>query len=651
MTTNININVGSIPLVDRSAEQQRRARGENLETKSNKRLERKIEEERNKEFRKKGKDKKSRSEPYATFERPRIEEDPIVPAKPGYYWLATRDWIFSDFSDNGIEKTTKVTIRSTEGDLIYDTWGSGFTSIDILLNNKTSQYHPVSGKPYLPEDTAEPGIPYIDEYIGEGLDKAKKTLEVAEPGISEFDPTKYILHHENQLPVFDGDYVKFYKVFYNIYCETFDFSKVYFAAEPKKFTSDGKLVARKPAVYHGKTLEANDSCLFSASHAYLMGRYEAGTVTIRPAAGEGFDAREIHVFITRGRDRNGFYSLGSTGTSRFAVNDVVYLNNYNLTFLEPQLYRHGTILEILRGTFTYTAPGTNPQTFSGLRLVIRLSTPLTLNPDVLHKLNASTIVKVFEDTDEALASQDAFWEFRNRNALLNGWITETLGGQSLALPALGTRFVGDADLNSVQKDCSSDRKAYFYQSFVISKDFPVWNSIENYFDGDTMAQRPGTNGTTTFQEKTLIVKFFELNCASNTITRSELVEKGVVDMSSNDQALFEAMPSWFPSREYRLAGYSGELNLTKSGRFASRLTSRYDIETDSVRYYIKYWPIDTAGGLTIAEKIEMIQNEESAEEIEVTDSLYEIEKEISISENFNTNPWGTAPASWHFVSK
>ena len=663
MTTNINITVGQFPLANLTALQQQAARLVLQELESKKRLEEKARQEKIKKSAQEGKDEKGRSEPFTTFERPKIEEEPIAQRPLPYYWLATRSWLFDGYSINGVEKKTTVRIVGAEGTVSYDTFRGGGYSVLNLLNGTDSSSDILMGPdniPYLPEGTIVPTSPYISSYVGDGLDKARKTLEDAASGLDETDPAEYILHHENQLPVFDGEYARFYKPFYNVYYETLDDSKVTaFATEPKKFGKSGTLKANATLVNHGKTLEANNSSLFSAYHVYLAGKYEAGPTTIMPA----LSPSDVHVFVDKGRQRvssttniNGFYFLyDSETTSRFAVGDVVYLNNYSLTFLEPQLYRYGTIIDISRGSFTYdNAPprDPNPRVETGLRIIVRLSTPLTLDPLRYHRLFKSTIVKMFPSIEEALTSQDAFWVdyLRDFGGYNNAWVTRTLEGEELGVPSLAAAFVGNSSLRDYTMDCSKGGKAYFIQSVYIEKADPPWRRQVNYHDGDTVAQRIGREGIERLVKRSLYVRFFELDCARNRITNSFTTEQNVTDQAiyydDTYPATLKAMPDWFPSKRYRLAGYDLELNLNKTETIASRRSSLFDTSTQTMRYYIKSWPIDPT--LPIEELSQMVFAEADATEIEITDTEGEMERDIA--ESAGGGGWGYSGALNYLVS-
>ncbi len=643
MTTQVNITVSLRSLYEKIKAVQAAARAAQLEKERLAEIERRAN----------GQDQIISRRRNSTFQNGLSRQDPTsFYSGSAYYWLPVRAWIFDNFSYNAIEKKTTVTIRGEgDTDVTYVTLGEGGDSVLNLLNGKDSSYDTLYGVPYLPEGTTVTTGPYVSLYSGEGLDKARKTLENAEPGLSETDPSKYILHHKNQLPVGDGDFVKFYKPFYNVYLETLDNTKVVsFATEPKKFNRVGNLTANSTPVNHGKTFEANNSSLFMAYHVYLIGRYETGTVTIKPAGTS--NPRDLHVFINEGRDRNGFYFLGNTGNSRFAVGDMVYVNNYSLTFSEPGVYRYGTIIEISRGTFTYQnidPEDPNTRTETGLRIVVRLPTTLGLDLELYHRLFNTTIVKLFTDIEEALTSQDALWvdQLRLLGGYQNAWVKETIEEEELATPELKAAFVGDSFLDRDGMDCSKGGKAYFIQSAFIAKDSPVWKSQNNYHDGDIVAQRPGNNGEESFQDRSIFVRFFELDCASNAITNTYTTQQESTDISNVDLATWAAMPDWFPSKRYRQAGYIGQLNLNKTETFASRNITRYDNSTQINRHFIKSWPIDPT--LPINELVQMVRDEAGASEIEVTQSLQEMQKEISIPED-SVSGWGYTNTTEYFVS-
>jgi hypothetical protein len=656
MSTQINITVNLRSLYEKVKEVQAAARAAQLEREREAELERLAEEQNAIILRKRN----------TSFQNGRTREEPtLFYTGGGFYWLPTRSWIFDGYSENGVEKKTKVRIVGAGDSVSYDTVRDGGNSVLNLLNGKDSSSDVSNaGTSYLPAGTDAPTSPYISLYSGDGLDAARKTLEDAEPGLSEIDPAKYTLHHRNQLPVFSGDYAMFYKPFYNIYLETLDNTKVVsFATEPKKFSKSGNLDAKAIPINHGTTFEADNSSLFLAYHAYLIGRYETGTVTIRPSDAAGFagNLRDVHVFITQGRDRNGFYSLATTGTSRFAVGDVVYWNNYALTSLEPQLYRYGTIIEISRGSFTYqnaNPQDSNSRIETGLRLVIRLSTSLSLDPSVYHRLFNSTIVKMFTNIEEALDSQDTLWvdQLRLLGGYNNAWVTETIEGEDLGTPSLEAKFVGESAMDRDGMDCSKGGKAYFIQSVYTEEDSPTWRRQDNYHDGDVVAQRPGIDGTEVIFGATVLkrlvnrfvgVRFFEFDCAKNAIVQSFTTEVASLVATSTDEAIAEAMPGWFPSKRYRLAGHTGQLNLNKTETVASRRTSRFDIDTQKIRYYIKSWPINPT--LEIEQLVQMLQAEAGATELEITQATEEMAKEISLPESAASG-WGYTNTTEYFVS-
>jgi hypothetical protein len=542
-------------------------------------------------------------------------------------------------------KVTTIRINGDEGEQVeYNTIMGGGDSVLELLNAVETNVSTFFGFRYLPEGTLRPVKPYISQMAG-----PRKTLENAEPGSSEFDPTKYTVLHRFQLPILDSGGITFHKPFFNIYKETLDSTKIAFATQPKKFSSAGLLAAKAPA-NHGETFDGANSTLFDVNHAYLIGKFEAGTQTVKPRN----TANEVHVFVRQGNDRNGSYLLISSGDSRFAVNDVVYWSNYSLHFLEPTTYRYGTIKEISRGTFTYStndSGGTASRT--GLRIVLELASNLTLDFGTFSELSDSAVIATFPSVESALEDPNAFWidRFRLLGGFQNAWVTKTIDDLDIPPPTAQADYIGNSALENEGMECSKGGKAYFIQSTFLAVDTPPWRNQENYHDGDFVAQRPGlasTAGSAEFQSKSVKVTYMELNCANNTITRSETITTSFDPDSNTRVATIEGMPSWFPSKRYRQAGYIGQLNLNKSETVASRIDTAYDPATQATRRFIKYWSLDQS--LPIEEIVQMVRDEANHEEIDITASTEALNEPIDVPQEDGPSRWGYTYTTGYLVS-
>jgi hypothetical protein len=570
-----------------------------------------------------------------------------------YYWLAVRAWWFDlgTFGDtprpsaqlSDLGKVTKIRIMGDDQLVEYDTIGQGGNSVLELLNDQQSGFSTYYGFRFLPEGTERPVNPYVAL-----MPEPRKNLEDFEPGSSEFNPDKYTVLHRYQLPVFDGGSLTFYKPFFNIYSETLDVTKIAFATQPKKFSSTGSLSA-KSSRNHGETFDGQNSALFSVNHAYLIGKLESGVDTVKPRN----TSSEVHVFIRTGEGREGAYSVVSSGNSRFAVNDVVYWQNYSLYSLEPNIYRHGTISSISRGTFTYTANDIgSTASYTGLRIVINLSTNLTLDFSSFSYLSNSSIIATFPSIENALESTNAFWvnRFRLLGGFQNAWVTQSVDGRDLAVPSKAASYIGESFFETERMDCSKAGKAYFIQSSYLLIDTPPWRSQENYHDGDTVAQRPGltSTGSSQFQSRVLRARYIELDCSKNSITRSEIVETSYAATSNTEEARIAGMPSWFPSKRYRQAGYSGALNLNKNETVASVFSSSYDPVIGANKYFIEYWPLDQS--LSIEEIVQMIINKAGSKKIDVTDSIDKLNEEINVPESAGPSRWGYTYTTEYLVS-
>jgi hypothetical protein len=571
-----------------------------------------------------------------------------------YYWLTVRAWWFdagtfgttprpsAQLSD--LAKVTTIRISGDGPQVAYNTILGGGNSVLELLNAAESNFSTFFGRRYLPEGTLRPTQPYISQMEG-----PRKTLEDAEPGDSEFDPTKYTVLHRFQLPIFDSGTLTFYKPFFNIYKETLDSTKIAFATQPKKFLPSGSLTLQ-PSSNHGESFNGSNSTLFDVNHAYLIGKFEAGTQTVKPRN----TSREVHVFVREGADRNGNYVLVSSGNSRFAADDVVYWNNYSLYSLEPTTYRYGTIKQISRGTFTYSTDdfgGTASRT--GLRIVLELASDLTLAFGDFSELSNSAVIATFASVESALDDPNAFWidRFRLVGGFQNQWVVKTIDERDIPLPAAQAAYIGNSALEGEGMDCSKGGKAYFIQSSFLAQDTPQWRNQENYHDGDVVAQRPGlasTAGSAEFQSKSVRVTYIELNCATNIITRRETITTSFASTSNATVATIEGMPSWFPSKRYRQAGYSGQLNLNKTETIASRISTVFDPTTQTTRQIIKYWPLDQA--LTIQELVQMVRDEANHEEIDITASTDAINEAIDVPQEAGPTRWGYTYTTGYLVS-
>ena len=657
MSTQINVTVDSGGLRARAKQQQNAARQTQLERERTQRVKAESKTQRDAKLAAEGKAPDGSSLNSTTFEQPQIERRPAASriGETAYYWLAVRAWWFDTGTFGAtprpsaelpeLGKVTTIRINGDEGEQVeYNTIMGGGDSVLELLNAVETNVSTFFGRRYLPEGTQRPVKPYISQ-----MASPRKTLENAEPGASEFDPTKYTVLHRFQLPILDSGSVTFHKPFFNIYKETLDNTKIAFATQPKKFSSTGSLAA-KVSANHGETFDGANSTLFDANHAYLIGKFESGTQTVKPRN----TSNEVHVFVREGNGRDGSYLLISSGDSRFAVDDVVYWSNYSLYFLEPTTYRYGTIKEISRGTFTYStndSGGTVSRT--GLRIVLELASNLTLDFGTFSELSDSAVIATFPSVESALGDPDAFWidRFRLLGGFQNAWVARTIDERDLEVPTEQAAHIGNSALEREGMDCSKGGKAYFIQSTFLAVDTPPWRNQENYHDGDFVAQRPGlasTAGSAEFQSKFVRTTYIELNCATNTITRNETTTTSFASNSNTTAAIVEGMPSWFPSKRYRQAGHIGQLNLNKSETIASRIDTAFDAETQTMRRFIKYWPLDQ--DLPIEEIVQMLRDEANHEEIDITASTEALNEPIDVPQEDGPSRWGYTYTTGYLVS-
>jgi hypothetical protein len=657
VSTQINVTVDSGGLRKRVQAQQNAARQAQLQKERSSRVEQQGTQQRTAQKDAAGQNSDGSSRPGPAFSSSLVREEPAARriGSTAYYWLAVRAWWFDTgtFGETprpsaqlpDLGKVTTIRISGDEGEQVeYNTILGGGNSVLELLNAAETNFSTFFGFRYLPEGTLRPVKPYISQMAA-----PRKTLENAEPGSSEFDPTKYTVLHRFQLPILDSGGITFHKPFFNIYKETLDSTKIAFATQPKKFSSAGSLALKTPT-NHGETFDGSNSTLFDVNHAYLIGKFEAGTQTIKPQN----TSREVHVFVREGNGRDGSYLLISSGNSRFAVDDVVYWSNYSLYSLEPTTYRYGTIKEISRGTFSYStnnSGGTTSRT--GLRIVLELASDLTLDFGTFSELFDSAVIATFSSVENALEDPNAFWidRFRLLGGFQNAWVTKTIDDQDIPPPTAQADYIGNSALENEGMDCSKGGKAYFIQSTFLAVDTPPWRNQENYHDGDFVAQRPGlasTAGSAEFQSKSVKVTYMELNCATNTITRSETITTSFDPDSNTRVATIEGMPSWFPSKRYRQAGYIGQLNLNKSETVASRIDTAYDPATQATRRFIKYWSLDQS--LPIEEIVQMVRDEANHEEIDITASTEALNEPIDVPQEDGPSRWGYTYTTGYLVS-
>lgn len=682
MATLIKVIVNSIGLLGLNTERMLAQRQSENESNERGKAAEKGKKEKEERLRKEGRDENGEllSGPEDKSKKGRREE-PIGPRnkQSSYYWLVIRSWWFgldtwgldprpgiSGPAD--IAQIQKITLSGAGSPVSYETIGTGGDSILNLLNNRDSSDDTYRANffdpgnpllPYLPPDTSPPVDPYVIEGTG-----PRKTLEDAEPGFSEFDPEKYTVLLNRQLPIrvpFTTTF-SFANVFFNIYQETIESTKISLASQSKKIETSGKLTNIRPRI-HGQILDANDSNLSDVNHAYLVGKFETGSITVKPR-----NTRiEIHVFVTDGFDRSGLYSLASSGTSHFTVGSIVYWQNYSLFQLEPDVYRKATITSINRGTFTYdTDDDGGTATHTGLRIVLDLTTnPVgTLPLDSYQSLSNSSIIATFESVEEALESEDTVWfnTYRDLGGFQNEWVTKTINGQTIPPPEPKAKYIGESYIETVNVDCSKDGKAYLMAGVTILKDSPIWREQVNYHTNyppleDIVVQRPALTslGLDPYNRQ-LNIKFIELDCKSNTVLRTfENTVNFLANATVFPDVIARAMPEWFPSKRYRLAGYTGDLNLNKLEDTASRVSTKYDPETGETSYYVKSWPLNQS--LSIEEIIDMITAEENAKEEELDSESFDARDEIEINESGEyTGPGGgsaslgdSAPSRWGYT--
>jgi hypothetical protein len=670
MSTRINVNIGDGGLLDRNAQQQAAARQANQQRASADKAaaegQRQLEQERIR----KGLDP-------ATGERlpsagsssriQRIDQEPAANRRglPALgFILGVREWWFGESTFNttprssaslfDLVKITKIRLEG-DGELVeYDTQSGGSNSTLQLLNG-AQPFGTFFGFPFLPPGTTPPTSPYVAL-----MDGPRLTVMPNLPGSAERDPANYIVQHPAQLVVVIDEIVYYYKPFFNIYKETVDPRTWSLATQPKLITPKGQVKAR-PSKNQGTTFNVNDSTLFDVNHAFLTGKRESGIVSIKP---KGTDT-QVHLFATSGLDRGGSYSLASSGDSRFSVGNLVYWQSYGLyTVLGSRVRYFGTIAEINRGTFTYDLDGGGTQSFTGLRIVIDLDLSVRFgfeNTDNFLNFADFDILPAFTSIEAALSSPDTLWQdqFRNLGGFQNEWVVKTTDEVDLPLPSPAAAYIGQASLLDAKLDSTKAGKAYFIQSTSVIVDTPPWREQENYHDGDTVAQRPANTGNATedesFRTRFLDIKFFELDCLTNKITKSATARAPVVlqnpPFTGNafSVATAQAMPEWFPSKRYRVAGYTGGLNLNASETEASTIVSIFDSPTQKRIYFVRKWPLDQ--DLPIANIISMIQARQNFKDTqtELTDDDFGDES-INIGEDQGPARWGYTYADGYYVA-
>jgi len=564
------------------------------------------------------------------------------------YWiLAAKTWGFEDTTKGStpwegandvldLVRSVRVQIVGQSGNLAYTTAVFGGDTVNTLLNEQDPSEDDYYGFPLLPAGTTKPSGPYVDQ-----MARRRLTTNSALGGSAELNPNNYVVTSDEQLVIIENGSVAFYKPFFNVVYEATESCKLYFATQPRKLALNGAPVA-KPATYHGNTLDNKDTVLFDVNHTYLVGRNETANRAVKPFG----TSSQLHFFVNRGIDKSGLYQTTGTNTSRFQVGQSVYCITGITT--EGAI---GQIQSISKGSFSYATdddPLTPEVTVSGTRVVVSFADSIA-SALVYFQLQGTTIVRTFDSVELALASNDSYWE--NRFGLLGGfaneWVVSRIQGQTLSLPQSNAAYIGDTGILYEDMDCSKAGKAYFYQAGYIQRDQPAWNRQLNYHDGDTVAQRPyvGTNDTSDYIVQYMRVVFIELDCATNSITnRTENI--GVVSTLAR-AGVTALMPSWFPSKRYRQAGWQGVLNLTSDEKTASRLELRYDPVAEKQRRYIRSWSVDQS---SIEAAVVSLQSEADYTEVEITDS-YPVDSDVvEIGDLDGPSRFGYVYSTDYFVS-
>jgi hypothetical protein len=536
---------------------------------------------------------------------------------PGYFltmaawWYGPRSYGVDppEWQTQGVQfiKPCKVHVFGKDGASVIDSFSYGAWDLPAdLLNGRTPD--PVDGFPLVTGSPSIDGEPFMA-----ALSSYRKDVPVGSTGFSEYTASNYTFFRFKQPPCATEDGVH-YKFYYNYYTEEQAESELSHA-----FQTTHVYGRQTTPVYRALDFTGNDMPINQVGHAHAVASWAYAYKLVYP-----LDGGAVHLFLQSKGTKAGVTSISSPSQSPFGVGHVVWLYLYRhlQTTGKPNKLYH--VSAIANGTFTYTNNDNGQETHSGLRMVlvpVSGGTGLTVYGVDYYGV-ATHYVPTVDDIKADLAGSMAYTYFDDRYGLstaYNQWIKQnTSGGVSAPpKPANGEKgFVGDSDILGEYVECSKAGRAYVVYQSLLLKDDPVYSpDVPSPHDlsGEITVHRPYSFPGNPKERRTatLRLKFLEIDAKTNTILREEgPAEYDMGDEEDAGKTTWQNLPSWFPSKRYRDAGWEGgQLNLDQLE--AHHCEIYYEWQTQ--KYFVRRRKLPQSQG--IAAVVAELQNPTQKEEL------------------------------------
>jgi hypothetical protein len=536
---------------------------------------------------------------------------------PGYFltmaawWYGPRPYGVDppDWQTQGTQyiKPCKVHVFGKDGPTVIDSWSYGAWDLPAdLLNGVTLE--PLHGFSLVTGSPSISGEPFMAQ-----LASYRKDTGPGSTGASEYTASNFTFWSFKQPPCATEDGLH-YKFYYNYYTEEQTESELSHA-----FQTTHVYGRQTTPVYRVLDFTGNDMPINQVGHAHAVASWAYAYKLVYPLGGGA-----VHLFLQSKGTKAGVTSISSPSQSPFGVGHVVwlYLSHHLNTTGKPNKRYH--VSAIANGTFTYTNNDNGQETHSGLRMVlvpVQGGTGLTGYGVDYYGL-ATHYFPTVDDIKADLAGSMAYTYFDDRYGLstaYNQWIKQNTSGGVSAPPQPANAdkgFVGDSDILGEYVECSKAGRAYVVYQTLLLKDDPVYLpelTSPHDLSGEIISPRPYlAPGNRKERRQALVrLKFLEIDAKTNTILREEgPTEHDMGDEEDANKTTWENLPSWFPSKRYRDAGWEGgQLNFDQLESY--HLDVYYDWQAE--KHFVRRRRLPQSQG--IAAVVAELQNPTLKEEL------------------------------------
>lgn len=536
---------------------------------------------------------------------------------PGYYftmaawWYGPRSYGVDppEWQTQGTQfiKPCKVHVFGKDGASVINSFSYGAWDLPAdLLNGVTPEE--VDGFPLLTGTAEISGEPFRSV-----LTSYRRDTPIGAPGFYEYTASNFTAFSLKQPPCATADGVH-YKFYFNYYTEEQAESELSHA-----FQTTHVYGRQTPPVYREVDFTGNDLPINQVGHAHALASWVYGFKIVYPLGGGA-----IHLFLQSKGTKDGVVAITSPSQSPFGVGHVVWL------YLQLHVDQIGIpnkryhVSALASGTFTYTNNENGQETHSGLRMVlvpVSGGTGLTGYGVDYYGL-ATHYFPTEADITSDLAGGMAYTYYDDRYGLTtayNQWIKQNTSGGVSAPPQPANAdkgFVGDSDILGEYVECSKAGRAYVVYQVLHLKDDPVYSpdvSSPHDLSGEiTVHRNYSFPGDLKLRRQAMLrLKFLEIDCKTNTVLQeTSPAEYDMGDEEDANKTTWENLPTWFPSKRYRDAGWTGgQLNFDQLESYHTDVF--YEWQTE--KYFLRRRRLPQSQG--IAAVVAELQNPTQQEEL------------------------------------